>query len=1291
MVLPGGPMALCGRRTLGAQDARAPERRTDESAHERVGLEVVMDERREDGSADGAGRRAARSRVSAPRRLAGIALLALALAPAVVIETSTASGQGGLVRIGAAPRIPTGAVNVGATPAGSTVAGAVLVRPRDGQALESFITQATTKGSAQFGHYLSKGQFAARFGPTEDTIAAIKAQLGTDGLNVQGVADDGLLVRFSGSATRVASAFATGLDDYRLANGRLARASTSAPALPPALASSVASVVGLDEVVRPHPLLVRPKTSREQAYPASKSGSFAHPAGSPRPCRAARVSAEEAGGLTQDQIADAYGAFGLYAVGDTGAGAHIGIYEQEPFATSDISHFDSCYFGATAAASMIGRLNVIPVEGGSPQGPGEGEAVLDVEDVSAMAPGASIDVYEAPESIAGELAEITAMVDEDRDQIITSSWGEPCEQEAQDGEPGVQQAESDLFQQAAAQGQTFLNAAGDTGSDACEEVHREVTVQPGQNPVSTTELASQPYVLAVGGTTITDAATQPAQEHVWNDGPEGGGGGGGISQSWAMPSWQRDSTVPGIALPGSADYTNAAGVEQHFGYPTGFCDSTLPGATATTPCRLVPDVSAQADEYTGAPTFYSEAFKAEGFKSGWIPIGGTSSASPIWAAMLALADASPTCKSNPATSSGVGFDSPLLYGIASNPTEYAASFNDITEGNNDVYGLDGGKVYPATPGYDTASGLGSPRMTGPGGSAGLAYYLCSYAAQASRPTVSALSPSSGTTAGGESVKVTGTGFESAGTPDVAGVQVGTWHAVEASIHVLSSTSLIVTLPPARDTLPAGAPAPQEGAGAVDVIVTLSDGQSSAAGPGSRFEYVDTSHSGNLPNVTGLSPTGGNEATPTAVTLLGSDFTGATSVSFGGVDATSFEVLGDSQILVTPPPYSSHTACTPLPTTGVYAGENASNDICQVQVVVHDAAGASTAGQILPPFEGAPTYEQDGARVAPPGCGCEVYPAPTEYDYAPTPKIASASTSAGPASLASETGGTLVTVHGSGLDHSTFDYAFFGEAGVESSVDYEVAFASGTEMQILAPALVESAESATVGPTSLPFSVRTLAGDSTPISVQYAGVPKVSGVENTANKIRLEGMSGAVDTGGAPLAIAGKGMLGQVTLVRFDDSESPPSEGTNYSFSVASNKRLTTQTVSQNPALANVQVCTVTGCSTISTADLLFLYPPGQPDVESLKPSSGSAAGGTKVVVHGQNLGCPLAVAFGSSEAASFTPVQALLACGSTTTVDAVSPAGTAGAKVPVTVTTAESYFTGTGDGPTKALFTYTSP
>jgi Pro-kumamolisin, activation domain/IPT/TIG domain len=1220
--------------------------------------------------------------------------MAIALAALIAIAASAAVGQPPPVAIGAPPQIPSSAVKLGPAPATATVSGAVVLRPRDEQALEGFIAEASTKGSSLFGHYLSKGQFATRFGPSAAAVAGVRAQLSSDGLDVDGATDGGLVIRFSGTSAEVASAFATGLDRYRLSNGRLIRATTSAPSLPPAIAGSVATVVGLDELTFPRRLLLRAKPSQIPLHAAAASGAFKHPTGSPRPCRDAIADARQAGGLTDDQIANAYGAFGLYADGDTGAGVHVGIYEQEPFLTSDIQRFDRCYFGAAAAASMIGRLDVIPIEGGSTQGPGEGEASLDVEDVSAMAPGASIDVYDAPESLSGELAEITAMVDEDRDQIITSSWGQPCEQEAQAGEPGVQQAESYLFQQAAAQGQTFMNAAGDTGSDACEEVHREVDVQPGQAPVSTTELASQPYVLAVGGTTITDAATQPAQEHVWNDGPEGGAGGGGISQSWAMPSWQRDSTVPGIALPGSADYANAASVDRSFGYPGTFCDGTLAGAEASTPCRLVPDVSAQADEYTGAPTVYSEAFKGSGeydSPDGWVTTGGTSSASPIWAAMLALVDASPTCRASTATAAGIGFASPLLYAIASNPTAYAASFNDIAEGNNDAYGLDGTKVFEATPGYDMASGLGSPRVSGPDGSAGLAYYLCSYAAQASRPTVTGLSPSSGSTAGGESVKVTGSGFESAGAADVAEVQVGAWHAPTSAVHVTGNTSLTVTLPPARDTLPAGAPAPQNGAGGVQVIVTVADGQSTAPGPSSTFEYVDDDHAGTLPSVTGLSPYGGQESAPTPVTILGSDFTGATSVSFGGVSATTFKVLSDSQILVTPPPYTSHTACAPLPTTGVYAGENATNDVCQVQVVVHNATGASTTGKILAPFEGTPTAEQDGALQAPAGCGCEVYPAPTEFDYAPTPEITSVSTSAGAASLASETGETLVTVHGRGLDRNTFEYAYFGEPGQESSVDYGIAFTSGTELQIAAPAIAASAETATVDPTSVPFSVRSLAGYSAQVPVEYAGVPRVSAVANTTSKITLEGAGGAPDTGGTPISISGKGMEKQVTVVRFDDSQAPPSQGTNYTFTATSDRRLTTQTVSQNPALANVQVCTVTGCSATSSADLLYLYPPGQPVVESLKPQTGSSAGGTKVAIHGQNLGCPLAVAFGEVQAESFSPVQALLACGSTTTVDAVSPPGAPGSTVPVTVTTLESYFTGSGDAPSKAEFTFTSP
>ncbi|MGA2454007.1 MAG: protease pro-enzyme activation domain-containing protein [Solirubrobacteraceae bacterium] len=1251
-----------------------------------------MDGRSEHGRASGEGS-------GARRRLVGVVLLVLAVALTVVLEAATAAGQAGLVRIGPAPRPPSSAVNLGPAAPRSTISGAVVLRPRDAQALENFISEVTHKGSPSFGHYLAKAQFAARFGPMASTIAAVKDQLQSDGLHLGGVTADGMLVRFSGTASRVAGAFATGFDSYRLADGRLARASTSAPALPSSIAGSVAAVVGLSELEHPYPLRVHRTASGRGRIVAAKAAKFAHPPGSPDACRAARVDASDEGGLTDDQIAYAYGAFGLYGAGDTGAGVRIGVFEQEPFLTSDIQHFDTCYFGAAAATGMLARLHIIALEGGIPQGPGsDGEALLDVEDVSAMAPGADIDVYENPETPGGEVAEIAAMVDEDRDQIITSSYGQPCEQEEEAGQPGTQQALDFLFQQAAAQGQTFLGAAGDNGSDSCEEVHREATPQPGQNPISAGEIASQPYVLGVGGTTITDAA-QPVQEHVWNDGGEGGAGGGGISQSFAMPSWQRDATVPGIALPGGADYSNAASVERRFGYATGFCDGTLAGAEASTPCRLEPDVSAQADEYTGAITVYSEQYRGEGEEmnpDGWVTSGGTSSATPIWAGMLALADASPTCRENPSTASGVGFVSPLLYAIASDPAADAASFNDITEGDNDQYGLDEGKVFPATRGYDLASGLGSPRMTGPGGSAGLAYYLCSYAADAGAPAVTELSPSSGTTAGGERVTLTGAGFQSAGAPDVADVQVGVWHVPADAIDVLSATALTVTLPPARDTLPAGAPAAQDGAGPADVIVTLTDDQSSSPGPASTFEYVDTNKTGAVPSVTGVTPYGGSERAPAQVTILGSDFTGASAVSFGGVKASSFEVLSDSQILVTPPPYSAHTACAPLPDTGVYAGENATNDICQVQVVVHGPAGASATGSILAPFEGAPTFEQDGALRAPAGCGCEVYPAPTEFDYAPAPTITSVSTSEGPGSLASETGGTLVTVHGSGLSRFTLDYADFNAPGLGAPVeletlDQEIAFISGTEIQIAAPAIAESAQAATVDPTSVPISVRTLAGGSAPAAVAYAGVPRVSGVESTASKLRLEGISGAADTGGTPLQITGKGMSGQVTVVRFDDSQSPPSEGTSYSFTATGERQLSTQTVSQNPALANVQVCTVTGCSATSNADLLFLYPPGQPDVESLAPHSGSAAGATRVAIHGQNLGCPLAVAFGTSEAESFSPIQALLACGSTTTVEAVSPPGVAGTKVPVTITTLESYFTGSGNAPTKARFTYTSP
>jgi hypothetical protein len=589
-------------------------------------------------------------------------------------------------------------------------------------------------------------------------------------------------------------------------------------------------------------------------------------------------------------------------------------------------------------------------------------------------------------------------------------------------------------------------------------------------------------------------------------------------------------------------------------------------------------VSAQADEFTGAITVYEAAF------GGWGTVGGTSSSTPIWAATLALINASPTCASNAVTRSGVGFASPLLYAVASDPGDYGASFNDITAANNDVYGLDDGLVFPATTGYDLASGLGSPRLSGPGGSAGLAYYMCSLAGQAARPAVSGISPVLGSVRGGEHITITGVGFESDGSSNVAALEIGAAQLPPSRFSVRSATSITATLPPARDARPPSPPSPQDGAGPADVVVTLKDDESSVPGPQSTFEYVDTSGGRAVPSITGVIPYAGSESAPGHVTILGSGFTAATSVTFGGVAASGFKVNNPYRITATPPTYSARTACAPLPSTGVFSGENPANDICQVQVRVANAHGTSATGHILPPAEGPVVVNSLGVLVAPPGCKCETAQAPTEFDYVPAPSITSVSTSAGAASLASETGSTVITVTGEGFDPLTIDWADFGKPALESSMGTDYVFLTGTEMQIVAPGTA-----VTVDPLSVAFSVKTLAGQSAPVTVTYAGVPKITAVVNTINSTELDGTYGAPDTGRTPIQLSGRGFVGQlIAPIDFTDTTSPYSLGTQYTFTVNSNTSLSTETVAQNPAIVDVQLCTVSGCSLDRPADLLYI-------------------------------------------------------------------------------------------------------
>lgn len=1147
--------------------------------------------------------------------------------------------------------------------ASERVSGAVGLRPAHERGLLSFIAAATTPGSPGFHRYLPEGVFAHRFGPSTQAIDAVLAALHGAGLSTT-VSRNHLLVDFSGPAENVENAFHTRLAMVRLADGAVRRAAVTPISLPAPLLHDVVVVAGLDDLVREIPHSLR---SSESAGGTSVAGSTApSPAGAPDACGVAAATALGGNGLTDAEIAKAYGAFGLYSHGDTGDGQAVAVFELEPFERSDIEHFDQCYFGSRAAA-MMSRLKVVRVDGGVPSGYGSGEAILDIEDISGIAPGAAIDVYEAPNTAFGSLDDYNAIVSSDEDDVITTSWG-LCETAMQQGSPGMQQEEDYIFQQAAAQGQSVFAAAGDSGSDDCNTNEIDRPVQP---VLSVDDPGSQPYVVSVGGTTVNEASHPPVEE-VWNDGVSGGAGGGGVSDSWVMPSWQLAERLPGVDSAGTIKTA-----EQVAGGD--FCGGNKQGAayggSIGEPCREVPDVSADADEVTGAITVYSSSF-GPGL-SGWGTMGGTSSSAPLWAALLALVNASPSCSGEVVdTRRGalhdVGFVSPLLYAVASVPSEYAASFNDIVLGANDIFGLKGQRLYASTVGYDMASGLGSPDLATPGGGDGLAYYLCTLGrTNLLRPAVTSLEPSVLATSSPLSLlEVSGANFEVGGKPAVRSVRIGNYLVPAHDISVTSDSTLAISgVPEGKDLLPTDGAG--DGAGAALVTVTLKDGESSGVAPGDLLQVVDESDSGNgaVPAVTGVSSYGGPDAGGNRVTIFGSGFgSGVTSVTFGGVAAVSFSVRNSYEITATVPAYEAgRTTCL--------TGLSPSRDECQTTVSVTNALGTSEPSRIRTPYEGALDYDGNGVIVPPKGCGCEITPALSEYDYFPPPTITRISTSGGPQHYASEDGGSTVTVSGTGLNFLGLTGLFFGPPSRYSSLNYyDISYDTATRIEVLSPP-----EPFTRAAASLAVTVETIGGTSRSVRATYAGRPSVSQVTPRV----------APDDARSLVTVTGSG-LSDVTSVEFVDEGSSSPLSTASHFRRRGSRSLSFVNPEQFPAILEVEACTATSCSAPLRSDMMTVFAPGNPEVSSASPDRGPARGGTTVSVVGENLGCVTAVFFGREESLANGNESVRLGCGPTSTILAVAPPGRPGETVSITLETVESMATGSGRSRPvrRATFTY---
>jgi subtilase family serine protease len=744
----------------------------------------------------------------------------------------------------------------------------IVLPPRSPGLLKETLAAITTPGSRAFRHYLSRGAFATRFGATSETLGEVRSGLAKLGLRDSIVNANRLALLVRASSSVVARALHVRLNRYRTASGEEFIEPSSAPSLPSSIAGHVSAILGLSTEAQVEPAgLIRHRATAE-LHPLAVSTSPYTATESPS-CEASIYSAQA--GITPDQIASAYGLSGLYADGDLGTGVSIGVIEFAPFLTSDIDDYAAC-LGVTPSVS------VDSVDGG-PQNNEGGvpgvqqviadntvESELDLEDLIGLAPDASIINYEGASvdgQVTGQAAYDTyaAAINADSTQIISTSWG-TCEPAIS---PEMVAAENTIFEQAALQGQTVIAAAGDEGSEDCSD--GSVSSNGQNDQLAVDDPASQPFVTGVGGTTLTLEPTR--QEVVWNTGQDANypfAGGGGVSSDWSMPAYQADAPASlGVATAGSAPKT---------------CQRT--GG-----CRLVPDVALNA----GTP--YA-VFCTVSTCDGWTGLVGTSGAAPTFAAMIALADSSTTCAAAlPAADHSLGFVNPALYAIAGGPLG-AKAFIEITSGDNDILGTNGGD-YHAGPGYNLAAGLGAP-IAGNGSDGALVDDLCTPSTLSDvvesgglkTPKLTALSPKSGSTRGGERITITGTDLE-----DAVAVLFGTTPA--KSFRQLSPTRISAVAP--------------AGAGKVHVTVMTRAGVTALVRKGVFAFNV-------IPVIDRLAPPTGPSSGHNVVVIVGTGLSGATAVHFGAEAARPFQVRSPTRIKVTVPPGQGVVTVTVTTRTGV---------------------------------------------------------------------------------------------------------------------------------------------------------------------------------------------------------------------------------------------------------------------------------------------------------------------------------------------------------------------------------------
>jgi kumamolisin len=605
----------------------------------------------------------------------------------------------------------------------------VAVAPRDEAGLNSMLAALYDKNSPSYHHYLSTGEFDARYAPTPASRDAVAKFLSGSGLTVV-PSDSPFLVRATGSSAQIQRTFHTQLNTFKDPQGTKYFANSTPVYMPSSLVGTSMGVIGLTNTVRNaqhakhfrntlrRPAKAAAATSCETGYPTAQQLFDGIVGG--QPLNLGYGAGPGCSGLTPSQDNALYDAPKVGASGK-GKGVDLAVFELSAYQHSDIATWAHQFYGPGYNPPLVdvnidgGPLNVQCPAGDTCPPEFEGysgdiEVDADIEMQLAIAPDVShLIVYNAPNDFTGqtELDEWSAIAKANVADSVSSSWA-ICEN---DITSGYAQAENTIFRQMAAQGQSVFGGDGDTGAFGCIR-------SDGNTILNLIDPPSQPWVTAVGGTSFENfnPGTNPrprypsAGEAVWNpdnlcsnaaSGPANdnqggffwcaatGAGGGGGSEYWGMPSYQKGRGV----------------INSRTTFANGTTQCTL--AKTGTPCREVPDISANADEFTpyaeyctgnaNTPFSVCGTFSASQPVPGWFGIGGTSLSSPLVSAIVADRD---SYRGNRA-----GNINPALYlqyNVA--PSVY---FHDVT-GAGHVAKNNG--FYPAVPGFDEATGIGTIKM-----------------------------------------------------------------------------------------------------------------------------------------------------------------------------------------------------------------------------------------------------------------------------------------------------------------------------------------------------------------------------------------------------------------------------------------------------------------------------------------------------------------------------------------------------------------------------------------------------